>query len=123
MHTNAATALLLEDEPLISMDIEQMLEEAGFAVTAILSCAQAAQWLDNNHPDIAVVDILLRDGAADQIAQRLIDLSIPFIVHSGDHPNLRVGTPFEHGTWVSKPAVDNELVDAALSLIATERPF
>ncbi|UXN76213.1 hypothetical protein N8D56_27515 (plasmid) [Devosia sp. A8/3-2] len=38
MASNASIALLLEDEPLISIDVEDTLEAAGFAVTTAMAC-------------------------------------------------------------------------------------
>ena len=45
MDTNTMVALLLEDEPLIAMEIEQTLQIAGFEVTTVSSCASALDWL------------------------------------------------------------------------------
>ena len=117
MSTNAAVCLLLEDEPLIAMDLQLTLGNAGFAVTTVMSCAQAGDWLAICRPDIVVVDIELRDGRSDKVVERLVDDHIPFIVHSGDHPSMHVDTPFAHGRWVNKPASPDELVEAARSLL------
>lgn len=119
MSTNSVVALLLEDEPLISMDLEQMLGGAGFDVTTVMSCKEAEEWLEICRPDVVIVDILLRDGPSDKVVERLVVDAIPFIVHSGDHPNMHVGTPFAHGRWVNKPAAPDELIGAALALLAS----
>lgn len=118
MRGNAAVALLLEDEPLISLDLEQTLEAAGFAVTTIMSCEEADGWLAMLRPDVVVVDIELRDGRSDKIVERLVEDDIPFIVHSGDHPSMHVGTPFAHGRWVNKPTAPGELIGAVRALLA-----
>lgn len=119
MSTNAAVALLLEDEPLIAIDIELILEGAGFDVTTVMSCAAANGWLDIFRPDIVVVDILLTDGPCNAIVEKLIEGNIPFIVHSGDHPSMHVGTPFAHGRWIGKPADGDELAAVAQAMLAT----
>lgn len=118
MPTNAAVCLLLEDEPLISMDLEMTLGAAGFDVTSVMSCEEANDWLEICRPDVVVVDIELRDGRSDKVVERLLEGHIPFIVHSGDHPSMHVGTPFAHGRWVNKPAAPDELVAAARELLA-----
>lgn len=118
MSGNAAVALLLEDEPLIAMDIELMLGGAGFDVTTVMSCEEANEWLEICRPDIVVVGIILRDGPCHAVVKHLIERNIPFIVHSGDHPSMHVDTPFAHGRWVSKPADDGILVDAARALLS-----
>lgn len=119
MASNASVALLLEDEPLISMDLELMLEGAGFDVTTVMSCREAEEWLDICRPDVVVVDIMLRDGPSDKVVEQLVEAKIPFIVHSGDHPSMHVGTPFAHGRWVSKPADGDELAAVARALLAS----
>lgn len=118
MATNMNVALLLEDEPLIAMDIELMLGGAGFDVTTVMSCEEANEWLEICRPDIVVVDIILRDGPCHKVVEHLIERNIPFIVHSGDHPSMHVDTPFEHGTWVNKPTAPDELVAAARALLS-----
>lgn len=45
-------------------------------------------------PDVVIVDIVLRDGPSDQVVERLVSDGIPFIVHSGEHPGMHVGSPF-----------------------------
>lgn len=118
MRTNAAVCLLLEDEPLISMDLEMTLGAAGFDVTSVMSCEEADDWLQICRPDVVVVDIELRDGCSDKVVERLIKGKIPFIVHSGDHPGMHANTVFAMGTWVNKPAAPDELVAAARTLLA-----
>lgn len=117
MTKNVTTALLLEDEPLISMDLESTLANAGFDVVPMMSCADALAWLDHNAPEVVIVDIMLRDGSSESVVERLIGDSVPFIVHSGDHPSMHENTPFAHGTWVSKPAEGDELVRTARRLV------
>lgn len=117
MPSNTSVALLLEDEPLIALDLERMLGSAGFDVTTVISCEEATDWLAICRLDIVIVDILLRDGPSDQVVERLISDGIPFIVHSGDHPGMHVGSPFANGRWVNKPAAPGELVGAAQELI------
>jgi DNA-binding response OmpR family regulator len=118
MASNASVALLLEDEPLISMDIEMILEEAGFAVTTVMSCQEASDWLANFKPDIAIVEIELRDGPCLGIAEWLVEADIPFVVHSGEPASMYVGTPFAHGRWMGKPAEPCELAAAARALLS-----
>lgn len=108
-------ALLLEDEPLIAIDLEISLASAGFEVTTAMSCFDAHAWLDDHRPDIVIVDIQLRDGPSDSVATRLVDLRIPFIVHSGDVLSQFDGTPFAHGIWLPKPSSEPELEAAIKS--------
>jgi len=116
---NAAVALLLEDEPLISMEIEMVLAGAGFDVSTAMTCKEALAWLESRNPDIVIVDIQLRDGPCHQVVDRIIAAGIPFLVHSGDHPGMHDGTPFSRAVWVSKPSSGNELAEVARALLQT----
>ena len=55
------TVLIVEDEIFVAMDIERILADAGFTVTAIAADREAALACPVT-PDIAFVDINLRDG-------------------------------------------------------------
>ena len=56
--------LVLEDEPIIALDIEGILCDAGLEVAATLStCAAAMEWLKANTVDVALLDIDLPDGS------------------------------------------------------------
>ena len=118
MASNASIALLLEDEPLISMDLELTLGTAGFDVHMFMSCGEALDWLQMFRPDVVIVDIELRDGSSLAVVERLIEDGIPFIVHSGDHPSMHTDTAFAHGRWMSKPAPPDELVATARAVMA-----
>src|ERR671921_706764 len=61
--------MIVEDQALIGMSLEASLEEAGFTVAGpFMSCAQALQWLEHNSPDLAVLDVIIKDGTSLQIA-------------------------------------------------------
>lgn len=112
-HRRNLVALLLEDEPLISLDVEMTLSLAGFEVFNVRSCKEAAAWLDNRLPDVAIVDIKLQDGQCGDVVSRLLESGVPFIVHSGDHKSTYAETPFANGVWLGKPATSRALLEAA----------
>jgi DNA-binding NtrC family response regulator len=121
MHKQTAPILILEDQPLIALDLEQLLSLAGFDNLALLSsCAEAELWLKTNRPDAAIIDIVLRDGECSAVAHLLVARSIPFIVHSGNSKTASDAV-FMHGTWVAKPARAERLLSALrISLAASE---
>lgn len=85
-----ASVWILENKPLIVMDLEDQLHMAGFnAVKILSSCADALGWLQNHSPNLGILDIELRDGACKAVAERLIDRDIPFVVHSGSFPKTK----------------------------------
>lgn len=112
--------MLLEDEPLIAMDVEMLLGGAGFDVSCVASCRDAHSWLDRHLPDVVIVDIKLSDGHCTDFVARLIEANIPFVVHSGDTVSMHADTPFSHGTWVNKPCAGDELVFATSEVLAKD---
>lgn len=121
--SNGLVVLLLEDEPLIAIDVDLTLGDAGYDVSSVTSCHDAGVWLDKHRPDVVVADINLRDGPCMDVVLRLVDADIPFVIFSGDHPSRYLNGPFMHGAWVIKPASPKDLlraVNAALgSKVAT----
>jgi DNA-binding response OmpR family regulator len=110
-------ALLLEDEPLIAMDLEATFDKAGFGIVTFLSCSDADTWLAIHRPAIAIVDVQLRDGSCHDVASKLHGNGIPFIVHSGERASDFKETMFARGTWVGKPSTSSDLVEIARQLI------
>lgn len=66
--------LIVEDELLLAMELEFVLQDLGHTVVGTATCSQEALKLAEDHkPDLALVDIHLRDGptgvaVADQIS-------------------------------------------------------
>ncbi len=113
-----STALLLEDQPLIAMDLEESLQVAGFDVVHLISCAAAIDWIGDHHADVAIVDVQLSDGTCQTVVERLQVKGIPFVVHSGDVAHQYAGTPFQHGIWLNKPSSNEELLSAVQTAMA-----
>ena len=65
------TILVLEDEPLIRLDIEHMLQTAGFAAIGADSVANARAALAGQLPRVAILDALLPGGDSFALAREL----------------------------------------------------
>jgi DNA-binding response OmpR family regulator len=61
--------LLIEDEPLIAFDIRQALESEGAQVQIAHSLASASHLIQHNSFSAAIVDFVLSDGDAADIAR------------------------------------------------------
>jgi len=121
MPHQTGSILILEDQPLIALDLEELLTGAGFGnLTLLSSCAEAESWLSTNRPDAAILDIILRDGECTEVARILAARSIPFITHSGNI-KAEADPVFLLGAWVAKPAQPQSLLSALhISLAASE---
>src|SRR4051812_36509280 len=83
------TVLLLEDEPFIALDVEELLFENGMKdVVTLTSCADALAWLENNEPWFAIVDPRLNDGICSAVVRKLVGGGVPFLVYSGESDAL-----------------------------------
>jgi DNA-binding response OmpR family regulator len=106
--------LLLEDQPLIALDVEELLQEAGFSnISTYSSCAAAKEWLQTNKPTLAVIETRLTDGLSDEIACLLARQGTQFVVHSADTDKAgRYEALSARCTWVEKPCDPAKLLNA-----------
>ena len=75
--------LVVEDEPLIAMDVAQGLQTAGASVSVARTLSDALNKVEAPGLSAAVLDHRLRDGDSSQICERLDARNIPFVVYSG----------------------------------------
>ena len=75
--------LLVEDDPLICLDLEASLEEFGAVVTAVSNVGAAFAALAIAMPDFAVLDFELGAETSEPIAEVVQARDIPFIYLSG----------------------------------------
>lgn len=88
------SVLIVEDEPLITMIIEDFIEVLGHRVAgAADSVAGALARIGEGGFDVAILDVNLRDGACWPAADALAATGKPFVIASGGHV---VPPPGEH---------------------------
>lgn len=107
--------LLVDDEPLILMDLEFAAEDKGLSPLCA-SCLKEALACIERGVDVAVLDFNLTGGEnCLPIARRLTELSIPYIIHSGDAD--RQGEVFDKldAVYVPKPASSSKVIATALT--------
>lgn len=106
--------LLVENEPLIAMDLEAMLRSAGFdRVDHVLTCREALDWLDRRPADVVILDLIVNDGSTAPVAERLRGERTPFLVCSGlTRSEVAPGSAFDDAVWLSKPCTQSELTSA-----------
>ena len=113
--------MIVEDQALIGMSLEASLEEAGFQVAGVfMSNAQALQWLEGDAPDIAVLDIMIKDGTSLEIARALKRLGVPFAIYSGLPPKADCPPELQNVLWLEKPASREILLNVLGQLAAPE---
>lgn len=78
--------LIVEDEPLISMMLEDFVQSLGHSVAAICeSVGDALSAIESNSFDMAILDVNLKGENVWPVAHELRRQDIPFVLASGGH--------------------------------------
>lgn len=106
--------MIVEDEILIAIETENVLQDRGYIVTGIAPDAAEARRLAAAKPDIALVDLNLRDGlTGPAIGKELTEqFGIAVIFVTANPRLLGEGVPGTLGV-VEKP-VDNDIIGSAV---------
>lgn len=113
----ATDIMIIEDEPLIAIDIEQMLHELGHFVTGIARThREAVDLFHRTKPKMVLADIQLADGSSglDAISDILQEASIPVIFITAFPERLLTGERPEPTFLVTKP-FNPDVVKAMIS--------
>lgn len=109
--------LLVEDEPLILLDLEFAVEDAGCSFASAGCVAQALDFLEREDTiDVAILDVSLARGeTCVPIAKELKSRQIPFILHSGDLDRRNETIRSLEARLVAKPASSERVVAEAIA--------
>jgi DNA-directed RNA polymerase specialized sigma24 family protein len=113
----ATDILIIEDEPLIAMDIEQIVMDLGHTVTGIARTrGEAVELFDQTRPCMILADIQLADGSSgiDAVNDILKTVSVPVIFITAFPERLLTGERPEPTFLVTKP-FNPEMVRALIS--------
>jgi len=107
-----ARILVVEDEALIAMDLQALLEEAGYNVLGPANTSEAALALiANDEPDVALLDVNLGRSDAFGVANVLAERKTELIFLTG-HTAHKLPQDHRHRTLVSKPYMPSVLLQA-----------
>ena len=108
----ATNVMIIEDEPLIALDIEQMVEGAGHSVTGIArTYSEAMDLFEQQRPGIILADIQLADGTSgiDAVNDILERTEVPVIFITAFPERLLTGERREPTLLVTKPFQPDEV--------------
>jgi DNA-binding response OmpR family regulator len=106
--------LVVEDEPLIAMDIATEFESRGARVVQTHTLREAVDLVEEDGLSAAILDHGLPDGDSTKLCERLAQKRIPFVTYSGYH---RLDGACTKGAVVEKPAPPSVLVTMVESLL------
>ena len=110
--------LVVEDEPLVSLNLVDVLSAAGAHVVCAKKADEAIQSVERFKVTAAVLDINLGDHDCTAICRYLGERRIPFLFHTG------YSAPLEGWNTVpvvKKPAAPQEMTEAVERLCAVHR--
>ena len=113
----ATDILIIEDEPLIAMDIEEMVESLGHRVVGTARTHKEAIGLFNKtQPKMVLADIQLADGSSgiDAVNEILASTAVPVIFITAFPERLLTGERPEPAFLVTKP-FNPDMVKALIS--------
>ena len=109
--------LVVEDEPLVALDIVAALEGVGAEVAGSAGTAkEALNIIDSTSLDAALLDANLRGHPVDEIAAALAARNIPFLFVTGYGPGS-LPKAFARTAMLSKPFSHEQLIVAVTSLV------
>ena len=117
MEQVATDVMIIEDEPLIAMDLEALLESLGHRVTGVARTAKEAILLAaTKRPGLVLADIQLADGSSgiDAVNAILQTIKVPVIFITAFPERLLTGEKPEPAFLITKPFVP-DMVKALVS--------
>ena len=98
----------------MAMDIEMLLQENGHAVMGpACSVGHALRLLTSERPDVALLDFNIQGQTVIPVAERLRDLSVPFLLMSAHSPrHLSEYDALAAVRFVQKPYAEDDLLSA-----------
>jgi DNA-binding NarL/FixJ family response regulator len=114
MSARANRVLIVEDEPMLAMDLESMLESLSFEIAGSAGRIETATRLASGAAcDVAILDLNLGGTSAEAVADILSARGIPFIFATG-YGDGYVDERFASVRVVEKP-YDRQTIEGALS--------
>jgi len=112
--------LIVEDEMIIASELEAILEDLGFEPIGIAADSRSALRLAEERPDLALVDVNLRDGATGGEIGRTLstEFNVPVLFVTANPRMLGRGVPGTIGV-INKPYDERVIGEAVRYALAT----
>lgn len=110
--------LLLEDEPLILMDLEFAAEDKGCRAYCASGVDAALDHLRSGDIDVAILDVTLKGKEnCVPVAEELDRRGVPYLLHSGDLNRTDETVRNLGARHLPKPADSDLVIDTALDIL------
>ncbi|MEZ5784895.1 MAG: response regulator [Xanthobacteraceae bacterium] len=115
---SGASVAVVEDDPLIALDIASVLEEAGYKVIGPIDSVSDALSLATDRVDAAILDVNINDTPVWPVANVLREHGVPFMFLTGYARWIEFPQEFANAIRMEKPFEATDLMVA----IAAVRP-
>ena len=110
------SVLIVEDEPLIALDLHAALSAAGAGIIAATDTDEALRLIRRNDVSAAVLDVSLGERDCTAVCQALLHHRVPFLFHTG-HANARMLQAWPEAPVLLKPVSHRDIVAAVADLV------
>lgn len=100
--------LIVEDDPLIALDLSSIVEAAGHEVVSVCASRRAGLAQVGHGVDFALLDVDLADGKSFAVAEALRARAIPFAFVSGSRPG-DVPRVLDGALFIAKPYAESAI--------------
>jgi DNA-binding response OmpR family regulator len=111
-----ACVLIVEDEPVIALDLHAALSGAGAGIIAATNATEALRLIRRNDISAAVLDIRLGDRDCSAVCQALFDHRVPFLFHTA-YASAAMRQAWPHVPMLMKPVTHQEIVARVAQLV------
>ena len=109
--------LVMEDEPILALDLQMILEDAGASVVGPATTLQnALSLVDTELISCALLDVQMGEQSGLKAAERLQRSGIPLVFHTGNAAPDDLRREWPACPVIIKPASPASIVEALLSL-------
>lgn len=110
--------LVAEDETVVAFDLCDTVEEAGFEVEGPHAGVGSAMLaLQRDRPDLAILDLDLKDGDMVQFASKLAAEHVPIIFHTNGKVGPDMAEQFPQATLLAKPCPPSQMIGAVQQML------
>jgi DNA-binding response OmpR family regulator len=115
---NGVRVLVVEDDPLLAMDLEATLVGAGAVVVDLCRTLDEAMLrADAGDFAVAVLDFGLGSETVSPVARQLINRGVPFVLYTGMSRHEPSLAEWRDSSIVEKPASTHALVSAVTTAL------
>jgi DNA-binding response OmpR family regulator len=112
---NGHVLLVVEDEPLIALDLAEMLTASGANVVSAGKASDAIASTDRLDLSAAILDVKINGEDCSAVCHQLSEHGIPFLFYTGD-TKASILVNWSDAAVIGKPATSKQILDAVAKL-------